>query len=84
MNEVKLDDGGQSTANIGFSAAGDGVVVEDPEENDDKDWVSLDEVGESSGLPRDNSQPQTISEQIAQVSTTILNTTRASTHFRRF
>ena len=69
MNEVKLNDGGQSTTNMEFSATADGIVVEDPEDNDDKDWASLNEIGENLGLPHDDDQPQTISEQIAQVST---------------
>ena len=68
MNEVKLDNGGQSTANVEFSAAAGGIVIEDPKDNDDKDWVSLNEAGGSLGLPHDSDQPQTISEQIAQVS----------------
>jgi len=70
VNEVKLNDGSQFTANVEFSAAADGIVVEDPEDNDDKDWVSLKEVDENLGLPHDGNQPQTISEQIAQVSAT--------------
>ena len=69
MNEVKLNDGGQSTTNMEFSATADGIVVEDPEDNDGKDWASLNEIGENLGLPHDGDQPQTISEQIAQVST---------------
>ena len=68
MNEVKLNDGSQSTVNVEFSAATNGIVVEDPEDNDDKDWVSLNGAGENLGLPHDGNQPQTISEQIAQVS----------------
>jgi len=68
VNEVKLNDGGQSTANADFSAATGGIAVEDPEDNDDKDWVSLKGVDENLGLPHDGGQPQTISEQIAQVS----------------
>ncbi|KAF9654351.1 hypothetical protein BDM02DRAFT_138295 [Thelephora ganbajun] len=65
VNEVKLNDGGHSTVKVEFSAATDGIVVED---NDDKDWLSLNEVGENLGLPHDGHQPQTISEQIAQKS----------------
>jgi hypothetical protein len=71
VNEVKLNDGGQSTTNVGLGAA-DGIVAEDPEDDDHKDWVSLNEAGENLGLPRDGEQPQTISEQIAQVSTSNL------------
>jgi len=66
VNEVKLDDSSQSTANVEFSAAG--IVVDDPEDNDDKDWVSLNEIGENLGLPHDVNLPRTISERIAQVS----------------
>jgi hypothetical protein len=65
-----LNDGSQPTASVEFTAAADGIVVEGSEDNDDKDWISLNEVGESLGLPHDGSQPQTISEQIAQVSLT--------------
>ena len=61
MNEVKLHDDGQ-----GVEAT---IVAEDPEDNDDKDWVSLNELGENIGLPHDGKRPQTISGQIAQVST---------------
>lgn len=68
MNEVKLDDSSQSTANVEFSAAAGGIVVDDPEDNDDKDWVSLNEIGENLGLPHDVNLPRTISERIAQVS----------------
>lgn len=64
VNEVKLSDDGQSTANVEFAAAASGIVVEDPE--DDKDWISLNDAGESSGLPHDGSQPRTISERIAR------------------
>lgn len=63
MNEVELNDGSQSTANVGFS-----TVVDDTEDNDDKDWVSLNEAGGNLGLLHDDNQPQTISEQIVQVS----------------
>lgn len=68
VKEVKLNDGSLYNANIEFSAAADGVVVEDPEDNDDRDWVSLSGAGENLGLPHDGNQPQTMSEQIAQVS----------------
>ena len=67
VNEVKLDGGSQRNGNAELSAAA-GCLAEDPDDNDDKEWVSLDELGESLGLPRDGKQPQTISEQIAQVS----------------
>lgn len=69
MNEVKLNNGSQSTTNVEFSATADGIVVEDPEDPEDDDWVSLSGAGENLGLPHDINQPQTISEQIAQVST---------------
>lgn len=65
MNEVKLNDSSQSAVNVEFSAADSNVT----EDNDDKDWVSLNEAGENLGPPHDGNQPQTISEQIAQVST---------------
>jgi len=52
---------------VEFSAAADGIVVEGPDDIDDKDWVSLNGAGEGLGLPHDCDQPQTISEQIAQV-----------------
>lgn len=65
MNEVELHGGSQPTANVEFSAATDGIVVGG---GDDKDWVSLNELGGDLGLPRDGNQPQTISERIAQVS----------------
>ena len=68
MNEVKLNDGSQSAVNVEFSAT-DSNVTEDPEDTDDKDWVSLNEAGENLGPTHDGNQPQTISEQIAQVST---------------
>jgi hypothetical protein len=69
VNEVKLNDGSQPTTNAESPAAAGGVVVVvDTEDNDDKDWVSLDEAGGNLGLPYDTNQPQTISEQIAQVS----------------
>jgi hypothetical protein len=68
VNEVKLYNNGQSSTNVEFPAASYGVVVENPEDNDDKDWVSLNELGENLGLPHDGDQPQTISEQIVQVS----------------
>lgn len=63
MNEVKLNDGSQSTANVGFS-----TVVADTEDNDDKDWTPLNEAGGNLGLLHDDNQPQTISEKIVQVS----------------
>jgi len=69
VKEVKLNDGSLPNANVELSAAADGVVVEDPENSDDKDWVSLSGAGENLGLPRDGNQPQTISERIAQVGT---------------
>lgn len=69
MNEVKLNDGSRPTATVEFSAATDGIVVEDLEDNDDKDWVSLHGAGETLSLPHGGGQPQTISEQIAYVST---------------
>jgi len=65
VNEVKLNDSSQSAVNVEFSAADSNVT----EDNDDKDWVSLNEAGENLGPPHDGNQPQTISEQIAQVST---------------
>jgi len=68
VNEVKLDDCGQPKGNAELSAAVDGIVAEDPDDNDDKEWVSLNELGENLGLPHGSKQPQTISEQIAQVS----------------
>lgn len=83
MNEVKLNDGDQSTVNVGSTAVADDFVVEDPEDNDDKDWVSLTEASESLSLPDDGSNPQTISEQIAQVRAT-QTTIRVSIHFRQF
>ena len=79
MNEVKLVDDDQSATNIEFAAAGDDIF-EDPEENDDRDWVSSEEVGQSFGRPHDNSQPQTMCEQIAQVGMT-LSIAKSSTHF---
>lgn len=83
MNEVKLNDDGQSTAHVEFTAAADGIVVEDPEDNEGKDWISLNDAGENLGLPHDGSQPRTISERIAQVSTPP-GVTRVSIYFRRF
>ena len=68
MNEVKLDDCGHPNGNVEFSAAAGGIVAEEPDDNDDKEWVSLNELGENLGLPHGGEQPQTISEQIAQVS----------------
>ena len=82
MNEVKLNDDGQSTANVEFTAPADSVVVENPEDNGDEDLISLGDAGESLGLPHDGSQPRTISERIAQVSTPP-GVTRISIHFRR-
>lgn len=70
MNEVKLNDGEQSTVNVEFTAASDGLIVEDTETNEGKDRVPLTEAGESPGLPHDGSKPRTISEKIAQVSAT--------------
>lgn len=81
VKEVKLDDGGQSTAKPEFTATVDSIVLEDAEDNDDKDWVSLNDAGQSLGLPHDSGQPQTICEQIAQVSTTPC-ITRAFIHLR--
>lgn len=67
MNEVKLDDGSQSNGKVEFPATV-GVVAEDHDGHGDEDWVSLNELGENFGLPHDVKYPQTISEQIAQVS----------------
>ena len=68
MNEVTLGDASQSNGNVELSAATSGIVTEDHDEYDDKDWVSLNELGENLGLPHEGKPPQTISEQIAQVS----------------
>ena len=68
MNEVKLDDDSPSKGNVEPSTVAACIVAEEPDENDDKEWVSLNELGENIGLPHDGKQPQTISEQIAQVS----------------
>lgn len=68
MNEVKLHDGGQSAVDVELTAAKDGAVIEGPDDNDDKDWVPMTDSGKSLGLPHNDSKPQTISEQIAQVS----------------
>jgi hypothetical protein len=70
VNEVKLNDDGQSTVNVELAAVADSIVTEDPEGNDDKGWVSLTEADQNLGLPRNVPKPQTISEQIAQVSMT--------------
>ena len=83
MNEVKLSDDGQSTVNVEFTAAADGTVAENPEENDDKDWLSLTEADQNIDMLRDGSKPQTISEQIAQVSVTHC-TTPVFNRFRQF
>lgn len=84
MNEVKLSDGGQPTTGVEFTAAVDGTVAEDPGDNNDKDRVSLNEAGEGLGLPHDTTRPQTISEQIAQVSVTPQNAIRVFVHLRQF
>ena len=68
MNEVKLDNGGQPNGKVEFSATVDGTIAEDPDDNDDKDWMPLNELGENLGVPHDGKPPRTISEQIVQVS----------------
>jgi len=68
VNEVKLDDYGRPNGNVELSAVAARIVAEEPDDDDDKDWVSLNELGENLGLPHGGEQPQTISEQIAQVS----------------
>lgn len=80
MNEVKLNDGDRTTVNVEFTAVADGPTVGD---NDDKDWVPLTDASESVGLSHDDSKPQTVSEQIAQVSVT-QTTIRVFIHFWQF
>lgn len=62
VNEVKLDDRGQSTVYVEPTAT-DNIIIDD----DDKDWISLNEAGENPGLQQDAIKPQTVSERIAQV-----------------